>query len=170
MDDYIFDLQHKAVWIIIAIERELGISPWPPRIGNVKPKSKPCVTPFFSGDLSKFIGGRIHTFRRMRGITQEKLAQLVHLDPGQVSRHERGFGLTIDVLPLYADALGYDLKLFMPPGKSELIYDGLEGRISQIVERFLTVYDLPAGQREDVIRIVECTLNLALPISKGDKK
>lgn len=105
-------------------------------------------------------------YRKRRNMSQEKLAQLVHLDAGRVSHHERGDGLTINTLPLYASALNCEVSDFLPPGKKDL-YESLEDRIALVVKRLLTIYELPPEQSEDVVTILERTLNLAIPKSKA---
>lgn len=167
MDDVRTALEMKASFILMFIEKEVFISPWPPRRPGTMMRSKPCENPYFSSEICRYIGGQIHTWRKMRKMTQLKLAMLVHLDESQVSRHEHGFGLTIDILPLYAEALDCDLSMLLPPGKKKIIYDERDERINRIIDRILDVSDLPPEQREEVIHIVESTLNLVLPRTKN---
>ncbi len=166
MDDVWFDHQMKAAFIIHVIIEELCISPWMPLKPGQLARSRPCVSPYYVGELSTYIGAQIHAYRKRRKMSQEKLAQLVHLDAGRVSHHEHGEGLTINVLPLYASALNCELSDLLPPGKKDL-YETLEDRIAHVVKRLLTIYELPPEQSEDIVTIVERTLNLAVPKSKA---
>ena len=61
------------------------------------------------------IGGRIATLRRLRGLTQEQLAQEAGLQRTHVNRIEAGkYAVTIDVVQAIAQVLGMTVDLIDP--------------------------------------------------------
>lgn len=61
------------------------------------------------------IGGRIAALRRLRGLTQEQLAQEAGLQRTHVNRIEAGkYAVTIDVVQAIAQALGMTVDLIDP--------------------------------------------------------
>ena len=61
------------------------------------------------------IGGRIATLRRLRGLTQEQLAQEAGLQRTHVNRIEAGkYAVTIDVVQAIAHVLGMTVDLIDP--------------------------------------------------------
>ena len=56
-------------------------------------------------DWSKYIGKNIRDRRVSQGMTQEALSALVYVDVKTVKRHEKGIGLTLNMIPAYAYAL-----------------------------------------------------------------
>ena len=61
------------------------------------------------------IGGRIATLRRLRGLTQEQLAQEAGLQRTHVNRIEAGkYSVTIDVVQAIAHVLGMTVDLIDP--------------------------------------------------------
>ena len=51
------------------------------------------------------IGNNIKRRREERGLTQEKLSELLYVAPRTVKRHEKGEGLTLEMIPAYAAVL-----------------------------------------------------------------
>lgn len=74
-------------------------------------------------EIKRAMGKRIKTVRRLRGLTQDKLAERVGLSPKYISGIERGVeNPTLDNLIRLAKALGveaYDLFLFGASEDSE---------------------------------------------------
>ena len=59
------------------------------------------------------IGFRIREFRQKKGLSQERLAELVNLSPQQMQKYEAGGSkLNTDKLQLLADALGVTIFAF----------------------------------------------------------
>ncbi len=54
---------------------------------------------------SKCIGKNIRDRRVGRGLTQEALSELMYVDVKTVKRHEKGKGLTLNMISAYAAAL-----------------------------------------------------------------
>lgn len=113
-------------------------------------------------DCATLIGGEIRRRRLHLEMTQEKLAQMVHIDAAQVSRHEHGHQLTLNILPLYAEALGCSVQALLPGHSTERVFSVLNDRLERINDLFPEILDLPPEQREQVLNIVETTLKLAL--------
>lgn len=56
------------------------------------------------------IGKRIAEIRKIKGLSQAKLAELADIAPGNIARIETGkYSTGIDLLSKIADALGYKL-------------------------------------------------------------
>ena len=55
------------------------------------------------------IGKQIKKYRTEKGITQEKLGQIIGVTTQAVSRWERGGMPDVEVLPLLSDALGVSI-------------------------------------------------------------
>ncbi len=51
------------------------------------------------------IGKNIKSRRVARGFTQEKLSELLNVEPKTVKRHEKGKGITLQMIPAYAAVL-----------------------------------------------------------------
>lgn len=65
----------------------------------------------------KLLGARIKELRKLRGLSQEKLAELVDIDPKHVSRIEVGGSYpSIDTLAVMAKSLQVELKDFFEFG------------------------------------------------------
>ena len=61
------------------------------------------------------IGGRIATLRRLRGLTQEQLAQAAGLQRTHVNRIEAGkYAVTLEVIQAIAEALGMTVDIIDP--------------------------------------------------------
>lgn len=56
-------------------------------------------------DWSKCIGKNIRDKRVSKGLTQEALSDLMYVDVKTIKRHEKGIGLTLNMIPAYAVAL-----------------------------------------------------------------
>ena len=66
------------------------------------------------------IGGRIATLRRLRGLTQEQLAQAAGLQRTHVNRIEAGkYAVTLEVIQAIAEALGMTVDI-IDPGLQDL--------------------------------------------------
>lgn len=61
------------------------------------------------------IGGRVATLRKLKGMTQEQLAQAAGLQRTHVSRIEAGkYAVTLDVIQAIAEALGMTVDIIDP--------------------------------------------------------
>ena len=61
------------------------------------------------------IGGRVATLRKLKGMTQEQLAQAAGLQRTHVNRIEAGkYAVTIDVVQAIAQVLGMTVDLIDP--------------------------------------------------------
>jgi len=59
----------------------------------------------------KLLGGGIRQYRHLAGLTPEKLAQRVDINPVYLGQIERGYKIpTVDVLPRIAKALDVRLR------------------------------------------------------------
>ena len=66
------------------------------------------------------IGGRVATLRKLKGMTQEQLAQAAGLQRTHVSRIEAGkYAVTLDVIQAIAEALGMTVDI-IDPGLQDL--------------------------------------------------
>lgn len=65
-------------------------------------------------EISKgLLGARIKELRKLRGLSQEKLAEMINIDPKHLSRIEVGRGFpSMDTLAAMAKALKMELKEF----------------------------------------------------------
>lgn len=113
-------------------------------------------------NCADLIGEEIKRRRQALYMTQEKLAQMIHIDAGQVSRHERGLQLTLNILPLYAEALGCSVQDLLPGRSPERMFSALNERMDTINDLFPEILELPPEERDQVLNIVETTLRLAL--------
>ena len=117
--DYWMQMELHAASILLDITQELFISSIPPRPDKnsrikLVPMDRPSDKLYVAESLSVEVGKRIKNIRLRKGMTQLDLALEVHLDDTTVSRHERGFYLSLDILPLYAEALGCSLASSFP--------------------------------------------------------
>lgn len=113
-------------------------------------------------NCATLIGEEIRRRRLHLEMTQEKLAQMIHIDTAQVSRHEHGRQLTLNILPLYAEALGCSVQALLPGHSTERVFSTLNDHLERIYDLFPEILELPPEQREQVLNIVETTLKLAL--------
>ena len=61
------------------------------------------------------VGARIAWFRKLRGLDQQALAELVKRSRAQISNIESGrYGLPVNQLPVYAEALGVVARDLVP--------------------------------------------------------
>jgi transcriptional regulator with XRE-family HTH domain len=61
------------------------------------------------------IGGRVATLRKLKGMTQEQLAQAAGLQRTHVSRIEAGkYAVTLDVIQAISEALGMTVDIIDP--------------------------------------------------------
>ena len=64
-------------------------------------------------ESKRLLGARIKELRRIKGLSQEKIAEIVGVDPKHISRIEVGKSYpSIDTLEKIAAALGMELKDF----------------------------------------------------------
>jgi transcriptional regulator with XRE-family HTH domain len=69
--------------------------------------------------LKRLVGRRIAELRRLKGITQEEMAELLDVGSRYVSRAERGENLTLETLAKIANGLGVPARqLLDPPSKA----------------------------------------------------
>ena len=157
-----FSEQISACWLLLRIEEELCISPYPPRRPGIVPSCIPSPSPYVVGELATQIGSRIHTRRVLKGWTQEDLAERTGEDNSTVSRHERGKHLTLDNISLYVKALECSLDDLIPDGKAAQLFDKRQDRINAIISRFQEIRKLPDDEFNNVIDLVQLALNMAL--------
>jgi len=112
--------------------------------------------------LLPFIGSQIKFIRKKKKMNQLALAHAVHVSASQVSRHEKGQQLTIDILEDYANALGCSIHDFLPPDQLKRIDEEYRMRVNEIMNLIPEAANLPKDEREKVFSIVENTLKLAL--------
>lgn len=62
---------------------------------------------------SQCIGKNIRDRRVGKGLTQEALSSLMYVDVKTVKRHEKGQGLTLNMIPAYAAALNCSIMDLM---------------------------------------------------------
>lgn len=118
-----------------------------------------------SVDLASQIGAQIKKYRLERNMTQEQLAEKAHTSHTQVSRHESGRNLTVEILQSYADALGVSPKDLIPSADSKSktkYHENFDKIISCIAERMPELHTLSAEQCNRVCQIVKNTLDLIL--------
>lgn len=66
------------------------------------------------------IGGRVATLRKLKGMTQEQLAQTAGLQRTHVNRIEAGkYAVTLEVIQAIAEALGMTVDI-IDPGLQDL--------------------------------------------------
>ena len=66
------------------------------------------------------IGGRVATLRKLKGMTQEQLAQAAGLQRTHVNRIEAGkYAVTLEVIQAIAEALGMTVDI-IDPGLQDL--------------------------------------------------
>ena len=66
------------------------------------------------------IGGRVSTLRKLKGMTQEQLAQAAGLQRTHVNRIEAGkYAVTLEVIQAIAEALGMTVDI-IDPGLQDL--------------------------------------------------
>lgn len=119
-------------------------------------------TPLMATALLPFIGSQIRHFRKKKKMDQLDLADAVHLSASQVSRHENGQQLTVEILENYAYALDCSIHDLLPPDQLRIIDDALRAQVAEIMNLIPEAADLPAAERDKVLSIVENALKLAL--------
>lgn len=79
----------------------------------------------------ELLGARIKELRRARGISQERLAEMIEVEPSHMSRIEGGKSYpSLDRLERIAESLGMPMKAFFEFGHLE----AAEERLSDISE------------------------------------
>jgi len=102
--------------------------------------------------IQQKIGKRIQEFRRKKGLTQEKLAEITGVSPHHFSSWERGeYNINLKSLVLIIDALGCSADdLFCDVIKEG--YKTRASRLSDMLER------LPQNEQNKVLAIVEAII------------
>ncbi len=98
--------------------------------------------------LKKDLGKRIQALRKSKKITQERLAELINIDPKSVSKIENGNSYpSPDTLNAIANALGvevYELFIF----KEQIPYDKMKEKIISALDddkKTLYLYQMLLG-------------------------
>lgn len=89
------------------------------------------------------LGSRIKELRHGRGLSQERLAELIDIDTKHLSRIETGVNApTVDRLELIARALGVEVRSLFDFGhldSQDAQIDGIEGMLKELDENDLKV-------------------------------
>lgn len=75
--------------------------------------------------IYKHIGARIAYFRSLNDLSQEELAQRIHLSRATLGKIERGIygsSISLDTLLDIADVMGLDLNMLISSGSEEQQY------------------------------------------------
>lgn len=100
------------------------------------------------------VGTNIKKIRHRKNLTQLQLSLRMSVDKSTISRNEHGDGLTVDVIPECARALGC--------GKLEILDDCYAAKpimLDPVAERAERIRRLPDKDREDVLRIIDSLLS-----------
>lgn len=108
------------------------------------------------GELKGF-GKRLREIRERRGMTQEDVARAIGTDWMRISRYERGLHLpTADKIVSLARVLRVTtdaLLLGDPEGEQPIEFNNL-----RLYERFRALDELPRGEHEPILRIIDAVL------------
>ncbi len=121
---------------------------------------------------AKEIGSNIKTWRKLKGLTQEELAQKTGLSTMSIRRYETGARIVpVDTITAIANALGISamnllpkdslIQLSIDPSGMKVEYAGSWGKyeLDTAKERISAAFDKlnPAGRQEALKRILELT-------------
>ena len=99
----------------------------------------------------EMIGKQIRTLRKKKGITQEQLAELLHLSPQAVSKWETGIALPdISLVPMLAGIFGVSTDVLFAFDYKEIEKDVEKGKITLPPTQTL---EIGISQNQDWIEI-----------------
>jgi transcriptional regulator with XRE-family HTH domain len=103
----------------------------------------------------ELLGARLRELRKAKGLTQDKLAELVDIEQKHVSRIELGKSYpTIDRLERLADALSVSVAVFFDPAINSPF--ALSGEEKRVIEAFRSLQD--ASVREGFLKVIEAAV------------
>ena len=163
--DHDFWLEMRAVLLLDYIQEQVGISyfPYTPP-GPHAFKSRHLDEPILEHNISTEVGRRIHIWRLRHDWTLRYLGDKVGVDESTVSKHEKGNGISLDILPRYADAFGLTVHDLIPDGKADNLYpeDARQEKIRQAVTEFQRLNDLSDEKLDEVLKAVTQMIHVAL--------
>ncbi len=158
-------LEMRAVWLLDHIKERVGISyfPYVPPGPNAY-KSRHLDEPILDHSISAEVGRRIHIWRLRHDWTLLYLGGKVGVDESTVSKHEKGNGISLDILPRYAEAFGLTVHDLIPDGKADNLFpeDVRQEKIRLAVAEFQRLYDLPDEKLDEVLKTVTQMIHVAL--------
>ena len=134
----------------------------PPGSGSYK--SRHLDEPILDHRISTEVGLRIRFQRLRRDWSQRSLGQKVGVDESTVSKHEKGNGISLDILPRYAEAFGLTVHDLIPNNKAECLYpeDKRQEKICQAVSEFQKLNALPDEKLDEVLKVVTQMIHVSL--------
>jgi len=151
-----------ASFLMNDLSEALCISYFPPHDPHIQGCARVKESPELLPTLGSQVGMQIKIRRLRSGMTQLALAQKVHVDEATVSRHEHGKNITLDIIPVYAEAFGCKLYDLIPQEQGEVLYEHKQERINQVIDDFQKLNKLPDEELEEVIKIIEGIIKVSL--------
>ena len=103
--------------------------------------------------VEKCVGKRIQEYRKLKGLTQDKLAEIINVSPNYLSALERGvYNISLDLLIKIVDCLECTPNdLFCDVMKTG--YKFRASRLSDMIE------DLPQEEQNRIFSVVETIIS-----------
>lgn len=103
---------------------------------------------------AELVGSNIRRIRKRRNYTQLQLSLQMCVDKSTISRNEHGDGLTVDVIPEYARALGCsNFEIMDDCGAAKPIM------LDPVEERAERIRSLSDKDQEEVLKIIDSILS-----------
>lgn len=158
-------LEMRAFSLLAHVKERVGISyfPYIPPGPNAY-KTRHLDEPILEHNISTEVGLRIRFCRLRRDWTQRFLGNKVGVDESTVSKHEKGDGITLDILPRYADAFGLTVHNLIPDGKADNLYpeDARQEKIRQAVTEFQKLNGLSDEKLDEVLKVITQMIHVSL--------
>lgn len=157
-------LSLRAVSLLEYIREHVGFCYYAAPRPGVLAASRIYDKPVLAENISNGVGQRIYICRLRRNWTQLYLGGLIGVDESTVSKHEKGRGITLDILPRYAEAFGMTVHDLIPDGKADNLYpeDVRQEKIRQAVSEFQKLKGLSDEKLDEVLKTVTQLIHVAL--------
>ena len=158
-------LEMRAFSLLDHVKERVGISYFPyipPGPNNYK--ARYLDEPILDHNISVEVGRRIHIWRLRHDWTLLYLGGKVGVDESTVSKHEKGKGITLDILPHYAKAFGLTIHDLIPDGKADNLYpeDARQEKIRQAVTEFQKLNGLSDEKLDEVLKVITQMIHVSL--------
>lgn len=157
-------LSLRAVSLLEYIREHIGFCYYATPRPGLAAANRIYDEPVLADNISTAVGQRIHIWRLRHNWTLLYLGGKVGVDESTVSKHEKGSGITLDILPRYADAFGLTVHDLIPDGKADNLYpeDTRQEKIRQAVTEFQKLNGLSDEKLDEVLKTVTQIIHVAL--------
>ena len=157
-------LAFRAVSLLEYIQEHVGFCYYAASRPGIVAANRIYDKPVLADNISAAVGMRIHIWRLRHNWTLLYLGGKVGVDESTVSKHEKGKGITLDILPLYAEAFGLTVHDLIPDGKADNLYpeNARQEKIRQAVAEFQKLENLSDEKLDEVLKTVTQIIHVAL--------